>query len=64
VEKFDFNKCFNTSMSSDEALHIYVKLLKTVPENLREDLGKAYDAVYLPILKRECENVKKYGMMY
>ncbi len=63
MENYDFKECFREEMSSGEALHAYVKLLMTVPENQREALGVAYDNIADAILRRECEEVKK-GWMY
>lgn len=63
MEKYSFDKCFNARMSSAQALHVYVKLAKSVPIEQREALGQSYDKFADIILRRECENVKK-GWMY
>lgn len=60
----NFEKFFNDNMSSREALHVYVTLLKRVEISQRDALGKAYDAAYGRIIRRECEECKRYGMMY
>ena len=63
MENFDFNKCFNSKMTSEQALHVYVTLYKTVPMTEREKLKEAYHKADDIILIRDLENVKK-GYMY
>ena len=59
----DFKKCFNKDMTSEEALHVFVTFLKTVPVEERDDLRKAYYEVDDLILKRDFEEIKK-GYMF
>ena len=61
---YNFKEHFNKEMSSGEALRAYTTLLKTVPKEQHEALYAAYNDVANIILRRECENVKKYGVMY
>ena len=63
MENFDFNKCFNDNMTSEQALHVYVKLYKTVPKTERERLREAYYNADDKILLRDMEKVKK-GYMF
>ena len=63
MENFNFSRCFNDNMTSEQALHIYVKLYKTVSEAEREKLRKAYYEADDQILLRDLKNVKK-GYMY
>ena len=63
MENCNFEKCFNKDMSHEEALHIYVSLLKNTPEDLWDDLRKAYYEIDDYILRRDCKLVKKYGIM-
>ena len=59
MENYNFNDYFKEEMTSEEALHVFAKLLKRVPKEQREALYEAYAAVDDVILKRECEQEKK-----
>ena len=50
-------------MTSEQALHVYVKLYKTVPKTERERLREAYYNADDKILLRDMEKVKK-GYMF
>lgn len=63
MENSNFNDYFNEEMTSEEALHVFVKLLKRTPKEQRDALYKAYAAVDDVILRRDCEKVKQ-GLMY
>lgn len=63
MESFNFKNSFREEMSSEEALHTYVKLLKSVPENQQKALEDAYLAIASVISRRECEKVKE-GWMF
>ncbi len=58
-----FKSYFKEEMTSEEALRTYTKLLKSIPKAQWTALDKAYRDIYIVILKRECEQVKKYGIM-
>ena len=59
----DFKKLFNEEMSSEEAVHTYVRLLSRTPKEQLDALYNEFADIYEGILKRECEDVKKYGIM-
>ncbi len=63
MAKSKFEKYFNNDMTSEQALHVYVTLLKQVPESDYDELEDAYSSVYNIILKRELEAVER-GVMF
>lgn len=63
MENYSFENYFREDMTSEEASYIFWKLMKTIPENQRETLSKVYHAIADKILRRECEQAKKFGIM-
>ena len=63
MENSDFRKCFNKEMSSEQALHVFVTLLKQTPKSQWDELSKAYDEIDDQIFERDMKLVKM-GYMF
>lgn len=63
MENSKYSNCFNKQMSSGQALHVYVTLLKQVPKSDYNELREAYFAVDDQIIERDMKLVKA-GYMF
>ena len=63
MANYNFENYFREDMTSEEASYIFWKLMKTIPESQREALSKVYHTIADKILRHECEQAEKYGIM-
>ncbi len=59
----NYRKSFNETMTSEQALHVYVTLLKQTPKTEWDALRNAYHSADDEILKRDFDRVKE-GFMF